>query len=498
MVMFLHSLKQYSCVFRAAHGTRCIHSTIPVQAKRLRKDVTDCGHALTSMDASYPAIYGEEWPCIRLALLCKKKQAALMNNFSPDFEENMVKFKNLGCIDVRKTYERNVKNVRRTKTEEAQQEKTSDAEESRLNNAQSFQSLETDDLETDATSFYPERYRKSEPKITSTVPTSDRLILPTPGVDEGDIPVLQDFVPVSSMMGIGATSVEEDVYAKFRSNLQSERGATNEVQLVEEPLEWPEQLNVMARPRTVITDFPKPSRSFDLFDHYAMDAASLLPVIMLGMRKDDAVLDMCAAPGGKTLAILQTLLPGMLQSNDRNHGRVNRLKNVMSQFIMEDSRATKNHYISETDGRLLTTYGTFDRVLCDVPCSADRHSLENASNNIYRPSRLRERLSIPELQSELLINAVKQARIGGTIVYSTCTLSPIQNDGVVFLALNKLRDYSGVNCKVVTYSSAALEPLDFLYKMRGRDMGIKYGHMVMPFLPNNYGPMYITKLVRTS
>lgn len=84
----------------------------------------------------------------------------------------------------------------------------------------------------------------------------------------------------------------------------------------------------------------------------------------------------------------------------------------------------------------------------DVPCTTDRHSLKENDNNIFKPSRVKERLKLPELQSELLAHALKIVNVGGIVVYSTCTLSPIQNDGVVNMALKSLWEETKVEVVV--------------------------------------------------
>lgn len=75
-----------------------------------------------------------------------------------------------------------------------------------------------------------------------------------------------------------------------------------------------------------------------------------------------------------------------------------------------------------------------------MPCTTDRHSLKENDNNIFKSSRIKERLRLPELQSELLVNGLKLLKPGGNLVYSTCTLSPIQNDGVVHMALRRISE----------------------------------------------------------
>lgn len=62
--------------------------------------------------------------------------------------------------------------------------------------------------------------------------------------------------------------------------------------------------------------------------------------------------------------------------------------------------------------------------------------MEN-DNNLFKGSRTKERLQLPELQSSILIHCLRLLRPGGSLVYSTCSLSPIQNDGVVNMALTK-------------------------------------------------------------
>lgn len=74
----------------------------------------------------------------------------------------------------------------------------------------------------------------------------------------------------------------------------------------------------------------------------------------------------------------------------------------------------------------------------DVPCTTDRRSVTVEDNNIFKPSRITERLKLPELQCALLVRALKLVEVGGVVVYSTCSLSPIQNDGVVHMALKQI------------------------------------------------------------
>lgn len=73
----------------------------------------------------------------------------------------------------------------------------------------------------------------------------------------------------------------------------------------------------------------------------------------------------------------------------------------------------------------------------DVPCSNDRQSVMENENSLFRGDRTRERLQLPQLQSDILVQCLQLLKPGGSLVYSTCSLSPIQNDGVVNMALTK-------------------------------------------------------------
>jgi len=464
---------------------------------------TDCDSALESFDASYSGVYGAAWPGVRAALLSTKKHAAVLNNVCPAYDHTRAAFQNLGCIDVGERYmaeradflERKsaeiYKNIKKMNSKNKKKKSDGDPLDSIPRFKMSDEEREALD-QRPKPEQYPLRYKERREFLAdSRPPTSERLLPPSPTLGD-DVPELQDFVPPTSLKGAGATSLEEDSFLKFKQELESERGPHSRVEHPPSPPPWPHTLSVLAFPRAIVARFPKPSMASGVSDHFALDAGSLLPVLLLGVQDGDTVLDLCAAPGGKTLQILQSASVARLHSNDRSHTRVARIQSVVRQFY---GRPLPHHRVTDCDALALSTEPC-DRVLLDAPCSTDRHSLMEPSNNLFRRSRLKERLQLPEVQSNLLVAAVKQCKVGGTIVYSTCTLSPLQNDGVVHLALGKLWDHCGIECTVVNYSPV-LKPLDFLLRLGGAELGLKYGHVVLPTLVNNYGPTYVAKLVRT-
>ncbi|NXG21136.1 NSUN4 methyltransferase, partial [Grallaria varia] len=188
-------------------------------------------------------------------------------------------------------------------------------------------------------------------------------------------------------------------------------------------------------PRGDITRFhPARPDTLGLLGYYLMDAASLLPVLALDVHPDDLVLDLCAAPGGKTLALLQTGLcvsGGHLAANDISISRTKRLHQILHNYVPKEVRESVS--VTSYDGRDWKDEegGTFHKVLVDVPCTTDRHSAMEEDNNIFHKRRTKERQMLPMLQLQLLMAGILAAKPGGEVVYSTCSLSPLQNECVI-------------------------------------------------------------------
>ena len=229
-----------------------------------------------------------------------------------------------------------------------------------------------------------------------------------------------------------------------------------------------------------------------------MDGASVLPPLFLNVQPGDKVLDACAAPGGKSLLMLQTLYPELLVCNDLQESRVNRIRKLMQEYLFdyEERWEGKRLMIQQSDARNLEQYNSYDKILVDVPCTADRHSLMQNDNNIFKPTRVKERLRLPELQAAILTNCLRMLRPGGTLVYATCSLSPVQNDGVVHMALQQAFNEHGITTTIKDLSQL-IGLFEDIYRFE-YSRGLKYGQMVIPFLPANFGPMYFSKITRES
>ncbi|NXX88410.1 NSUN4 methyltransferase, partial [Centropus bengalensis] len=246
-------------------------------------------------------------------------------------------------------------------------------------------------------------------------------------------------------------------------------------------------------PRGDITRF-RPARpdTLGLLDYYLMDAASLLPVLALNVQPDDFVLDLCAAPGGKTLALLQTGVCGHLAANDVSVSRTKRLYQILNSYVPREIRETVS--VTSCDGRDWEQVegGTFHKVLVDVPCTTDRHSVMEQDNNIFHKRRTKERQMLPMLQLQLLMAGILATKPGGDIVYSTCSLSPLQNEYVIERAIDIAETEFNITIHVedLSYFRTLFQDTFSFFS------DCRLGELVLPHLTANFGPMYFCKLRR--
>ncbi|KAM4872139.1 5-cytosine rRNA methyltransferase NSUN4 isoform 2-T3 [Thomomys bottae] len=234
--------------------------------------------------------------------------------------------------------------------------------------------------------------------------------------------------------------------------------------------------------------------SSGVLDYYLMDASSLLPVLALGLQPGDTVLDLCAAPGGKTLALLQTGCCRSVAANDLSTSRTGRLQEVLHSYVPREFREENRVRVTSWDGRKWGELegDTYDRVLVDVPCTTDRHSLHNDENNIFQRSRKKERQMLPMLQMQLLAAGLLATRPGGHVVYSTCSLSHLQNEYVVQGAIELLDNQYNIKVQVEDMSHFQKLFMDTFYFFPS----CQVGELVIPNLMANFGPMYFCKMCR--
>lgn len=211
---------------------------------------------------------------------------------------------------------------------------------------------------------------------------------------------------------------------------------------------------------------------------YYMDRASILAASILPITANNKVLDMCAAPGGKTLVLALRLKgTGKLISNDRSAQRRTRLAKVINSCLSEPFR--QNITITGHDSTTWSLYekNVYDCVLLDAPCSSERHVLTDASAlSIWSPSRPK-RLAVQ--QFAMLAAALDAAVAGGYILYSTCSINPIENEQVIEKLFKKR---AGLFEEISIYDLAPSVATESEERAHGR--------IVLPDIASSCGPLY--------
>ena len=190
-----------------------------------------------------------------------------------------------------------------------------------------------------------------------------------------------------------------------------------------------------------------------LAGHYIIQAASsFLPVMALAPQPNERILDMAAAPGGKTTHISALMRnTGAIFANDANQQRAKGLIGNIHRL------GCKNTIISNLDAReaFPKILGGFDRVLLDAPCSGT--GVIGKDPNVKTSKTERDFLALPHMQKQLLLAAIDStdhaSKTGGYIVYATCSVTVEENEGVVQYALRKRPNVKIVDTGLSTFGS---------------------------------------------
>ena len=170
--------------------------------------------------------------------------------------------------------------------------------------------------------------------------------------------------------------------------------------------------------------------------YYIQEASAMLPAKLVNAQPGEKILDMCAAPGGKSTAIGAALKgEGLLISNDISKSRAKALLRNLEGFGIINSIV-----VSEYPEKLSRYFPEFfDKVLIDAPCSGEGmfHKEPSMTESWLRmgPEEYHK------LQMEILTYGAKMVRPGGKLIYSTCTFSPEEDEGSIAWFLREHPDF---------------------------------------------------------
>jgi len=158
---------------------------------------------------------------------------------------------------------------------------------------------------------------------------------------------------------------------------------------------------------------------------FSQEASSMIPAVVLDPKPNMLVLDMAAAPGGKTTQIAQYMKnEGCIIANDVKVDRLNILISNLQRCGVLIARVTMK------DGRFFRRFkDKFDRVLLDAPCS--NVGMIRKNFKYLKMWRLKDVISLSRLQKELIMAGYQALKPGGILVYATCTLDPLENEEVI-------------------------------------------------------------------
>ena len=179
---------------------------------------------------------------------------------------------------------------------------------------------------------------------------------------------------------------------------------------------------------------------------YVQEAASMIPPLVLQPKPGDIVLDMCAAPGSKTTQMAAMMKnKGVLIANDYKGQRLQSLGINLQRSGLTNSIITLMH------GKRFHGF-QFDKILLDAPCSGTgtiRKSLKTI--RIWNANMITK---LAGQQKELIENAFNNLKPGGEIVYSTCSVEPEEDEGVVDFLLKKYENAKIVPAKLPRLKTA--------------------------------------------
>ncbi|KAI0399374.1 S-adenosyl-L-methionine-dependent methyltransferase [Xylaria palmicola] len=288
-----------------------------------------------------------------------------------------------------------------------------------------------------------------------------------------------------------AVAVKRLLETRYAPEINKIEGLNGDTMQAPQPVPWyPDELAYsMTAPKQVVRKFP-PFASFQKFlvsetsvgNISRQELVSMIPPLVMDLKPGMAVLDLCAAPGSKSAQLLEMIhsgeearirkfmesfgegaLPateqedvdptedssddgratGLLIANDveykRCHMLVHQLKRLSSpNLIVTNHDATLFPSLRigrDPENPKVPRYLKFDRILADVPCSGDGTLRKNI--DLWRNWQPGNALGLHATQARILVRALQMLKVGGRVVFSTCSMNPVENESVVVSAIER-------------------------------------------------------------
>ena len=255
-----------------------------------------------------------------------------------------------------------------------------------------------------------------------------------------------------------------------------------------------------ARWQDLKNSFQKETNTVEYFvkgaqNPYYLDSASVLAALCLPVKNSQKILDLCAAPGGKTVVLASRMdKETELFANERSASRKTRLQNTVNTCLR--SEINSRIKVSCCDGAVWCKKQSecFDRILLDAPCSSERHVfLDSKYLDQWTPSRIK---TVTMQQWSLLSCAFRLLKENGIMVYSTCALCPLENDLMIEKLLQKFnKEQDTIQVLPIEYDKQEIK--SFCSAELPEVEKTKYGAQILPDIQNGAGPIYFSIIKKT-
>jgi len=215
--------------------------------------------------------------------------------------------------------------------------------------------------------------------------------------------------------------------------------------------------------------------------YYIQEASSMLPVSVLDPKPDEKILDACASPGSKTTQIASRINnKGLIVANEIKSSRVGRLLENINRA------GVKNSIVINSDIERLDFFDNyFDKALIDAPCSGEGMFKKDLDSlKIWTPNLVR---MLAGIQRKILSSVSNLVKTGGTIVYSTCTMSIEENEENI--------DWFIKNFPFELQDIKYGKPGFISYKDKHFDENITKTKRIFPFFEKGE-PFFVAKLIK--
>ncbi|MBF0206490.1 MAG: RsmB/NOP family class I SAM-dependent RNA methyltransferase [Oligoflexia bacterium] len=268
--------------------------------------------------------------------------------------------------------------------------------------------------------------------------------------------------------------------------------------------------NLFAKDNGNDTDTDTDTDKDNLHKYYSMDLASIwaaqalmqVPIQTPIADEEKAsptapirVLDLCAAPGGKSLILAEGMstknvdgefvLQGELILNERSAARRARLLRTLNDYLPANIRAKIKVYGHDASSWCVRDKSDgYDRILLDAPCSSERHLLLSSNKSHMADWSKKRTQCLCREQYAMLVSGLQVLRPGGCLLYSTCALSPLENDGLVARLEQRFFKRRG--------------SIEILRPTFPQGEATKYGWWILPDQCEGLGPMFLALFRRSS